>query len=105
MSICNYSCISIAYDIYHFFITQEVDVGEDGPDSADRNVQEWMLICQNNAQFEDAGTSANEDVDWSLAGEAYPDLHEMPSFIDRQRQDHSPQSHSTAADPGNLQGQ
>ena len=82
-----------------------MDDGEDGPNSADRNVQEWMLICQNNAQFEDADVSANEDMDWSLAGEAYTDLHEMPSFIDRQRQDHSPQSHSTAVDPGNLQGQ
>ena len=69
-------------------------VEEDGPDSADRNVQEWMLICQNNAQFEDAGLSATEDVDWSLAGDAYPDLHENLSLIGNVRtirHSHTPQ--------------
>ena len=62
-----------------------------------------MLICQQNAEF-DQSSSDQQDHDWSLAAEAYPDLQEMPSFVAQQRQQYVSPPVSTSADPCRLQG-
>ena len=62
------------------------------------------MICQNQALF--PGTDqTDQDVDWSLAGQAYNDLQEMPSFIAQHRQDYVPDLQgSMTADPELLRG-
>ena len=66
-------------------------------------MQDWMLLCQYNAEFpESAGPE--QDCDWSLAAKAYPDLQDMPSFISQQRQQVVTQPSSNRASPDNLQG-
>ena len=63
-----------------------------------------MLICQHGAEFPDAAV-ADTNVDWSLAGKAYPNLEEMPHFIAQQHQHHEPlPAASSTADPRHLQG-
>lgn len=62
-----------------------------------------MLICQYGAEFPQA-SSDNQDIDWSLAGKAYPDLGEMPSFVAQQRQQHVVQPVTTTANPEKLKG-
>ena len=44
-----------------------------------------MLICQFNADLE-PNTDSQEEVDWSSAAQAYPNLHEMPTYISKQRE-------------------
>ena len=63
-------------------------------------IQDWMLICQYNAEFAQS-TTDEQDCDWSLAADAYPDLLELPSFIAQQRQQYeSSELTSKSADPG-----
>ena len=67
-------------------------------------IQDWMLICQYNAEFAQS-TTDTQDCDWSLAAEAYPDLLELPSFVTQQRQQYESSELTTkSADPGLLQG-
>ena len=66
-------------------------------------IQDWMLICQHNAEFAQSSTD-EQDCDWSLAARAYPDLLEMPSFLAQQRQQFQSEPTSTTADPCRLQG-
>ena len=68
-----------------------------------RAVEEWMLICQRNAQLQPR-TDSQEDVDWTQAAQAYPNLEEMPTFICRQRESAAEHSFTTSADPQHLQG-
>lgn len=56
-----------------------------------RAVEEWMLICQLSANLQPT-TDTQEDLDWTRAAQAYPNLGEMPTFISRQRL--SPHFHS-----------
>ena len=44
-----------------------------------------MLICQQNADFQPS-TDTLDDVDWTQAARAYPNIEEAPSFIIRQQQ-------------------
>ena len=44
-----------------------------------------MLICQFNVDLE-PNTDSQEEVDWSSAAQAYPNLHEMPTYISKQRE-------------------
>ncbi len=68
-----------------------------------RQIDDWMLICQHNAEFLQT-TGEEEECDWSLAAKAYPDMEEMPSFVAQQRQDYAMHSFTTSADPSHLQG-
>ncbi len=68
-----------------------------------RAVEEWMLVCQRNADLE-PNSDSQEDVDWACAAHAYPNLEEMPTFISRQRESASQHSFTTTADPGKLEG-
>ena len=68
-----------------------------------RATEEWMLICQRNSDVEPLTTS-QDDVDWTLAAQAYPNLDEAPSFVSQQRQQVTAHIFTTSADPSNLQG-
>ena len=70
-------------------------------ESDGHRIDDWMLICQNNAEF---GQATGEE-DWSLAARAYPELREMPSYIAQQRQEFVAQSAlTTPAHASHLQG-
>ena len=62
-----------------------------------------MLICQQNANFQPS-TDTLDDVDWTQAAQAYPNIEEAPSFITRQQQTGEEYTFSTSANPLNLQG-
>ena len=69
-------------NFYHNYIrTQEQDQDEK-EESYGHRIDDWMLICQHNAEFGQA-IGEEEDCDWSLAARAYPELREMPSYIVR----------------------
>ena len=83
--------------------TQEQDQDET-EESDGHRIDDWMLICQHNAEFGQA-TGEEEDCDWSLAARAYPELREMPSYIAQQRQEFVAQSAlTTTAHASHLQG-
>ena len=83
--------------------TQEQDQDET-EESDGHRIDDWMLICQHNAEFGQA-TGEEEDCDWSLAARAYPELREMPSYIAQQRQEFVAQSaFTTTAHASHLQG-
>ena len=42
-----------------------------------------MLLCQCNADIQ-PNVYSQQEVDWTSAGQAYPNLEEMPSFICQQ---------------------
>ena len=58
-----------------------------------------MLICQLNADLH-----TQEDIDWTLAAQSYPNLEEAPRFITEQRQAAAQHAFTTTADPCKLQG-
>ena len=60
-----------------------------------RDVEEWMLVCQ-------CTTASEEQVDWTQAGRAYPNLREMPSFISRHRQSAPESTFTTTAEAAGL---
>ena len=62
-----------------------------------------MLICQRNADFQ-PNTETLDDVDWTQAARAYPNIEEPPSFIAQQQQTGEEYTFSTSANPLNLQG-
>ena len=62
-----------------------------------------MLVCQHSADLQ-PNTNSQEDVDWTQAAQAYPNLEEMPTFIPRQRDSAAEHSFTTSADPQHLQG-
>ena len=68
-----------------------------------RPVEEWMLICQRNTDLQ-PNTDSQQDIDWTLASQSYPNLEEAPSFISQQRQVAGEHVFTTSADPQNLQG-
>ena len=68
-----------------------------------RPVEEWMLICQRNADLQ-PNMETQEDMDWTRAAQAYPNLEEMPTFICRQRKSAAEHLFSTSANPHHLQG-
>ena len=76
----------IAQYIYIIIRTQEQDQDET-EESDGHRIDDWMLICQHNAEFGQA-TGEEEDCDWSLAARAYPELRELPSYIAQQRQEY-----------------
>ena len=62
-----------------------------------------MLICQRNTDLQ-PNTDSQQDIDWTLASQSYPNLEEAPSFISQQRQVAGEHVFTTSADPQNLQG-
>ena len=68
-----------------------------------RAVEEWMLICQSNADLQPS-TAFQDDTNWSAGAQAYPNMEEMPTFISQHRDSAGQQSFTTSADPQRLQG-
>ena len=62
-----------------------------------------MLIFQRNTDLQ-PNTDSQQDIDWTLASQSYPNLEEAPSFISQQRQVAGEHVFTTSADPQNLQG-
>ena len=62
-----------------------------------------MLICRQNADLQPS-IDTQEDMDWTLAAQSYPNLEEAPSFISQQRQAAGQHVFTTTANPANLQG-
>ena len=62
-----------------------------------------MLICQRNTDLQ-PNTDSQQDIDWTLASQSYPNVEEAPSFISQQRQAAGEHVFTTSADPQNLQG-
>ena len=62
-----------------------------------------MLICRQNADMQPS-MDTQEDIDWTLAAQSYPNIDEAPSFIAQQRQAAGQHIFTTTADPANLQG-
>lgn len=79
---------------------------ENQPDQSppNRSVDEWMLVCQGNADLQPCNTNSEQNVDWTHAAQVYPNLDEMPSFIARQRQSSAQCVFTTTADPLQLTG-
>ena len=67
-----------------------------------RAVEEWMLICQSNAELE-PNMESQDSADWSVEERAYPNVEELPTFISRQRESTGQHSFTTSADPQHLQ--
>ena len=61
-------------------------------------MEEWMLICQCNADLQ-PNTHPQEDFDWTQGAQAYPNLEEMPTFITWQRESAAEHTFTTFADP------
>ena len=51
--------------------------------------EDWMLLCQGNADFQQPTTSESEGHDWTIAAQSYPNLSEAPSFMSQQQQQFS----------------
>ena len=70
-----------------------------------RQVEEWMILCQQHHQLEAQGAVLSNQIDWTEAARAYPNLAEASTFITRNKE--STQlacSSSMLADPQLLQG-
>ena len=62
-----------------------------------------MLICQTRSELQST-TNIQDDCDWTLAAQSYPDLDEAPSFISQKQQTVRQTAFTTTADPRNLCG-
>ena len=67
-----------------------------------RPTEEWMLICQQNADLQ-PNMDIQDNTDWTLAAHSYANIGEAPSFISQQRQAAGEHVFTTSADPVNLQ--
>lgn len=68
-----------------------------------RAMEEWMLICQRNADLQ-PNTDSQEDFDGTQEAQTYPNLEEMPTFITRQRESAAEHTFPTFVDPQHPQG-
>ena len=62
-----------------------------------------MLVCQCNTDLQ-LSTDSQQDVNWTLAAQSYPNMEEAPSFIAQQRQAAGEHTFTTYANPRNLLG-
>ena len=85
-----------------FSILQEQEGGQTNTPPP-RPTEEWMLICQQNADLQPS-MDTQDGIDWTLAAHSYPTLEEAPSFISQQRQAAGQHVFTTSANPANLQG-
>lgn len=84
-------------------IAMQDDHEEQLRSTPNRAIDEWMLVCQRYSDLQ-PDMSSQQDFDWSLPGQAYSNLEEMPSFMAQQRQSAPQHTFTTTADPQNLQG-
>ena len=68
-----------------------------------RATEEWMLICQRNADLQPEFNSDN-GCKWSESSDSYSNLEELPTFLSRHRQTAAPRTYTTTANPHLLQG-
>ena len=87
-----------------FYILFQAQDDEREDDQHPSTVQDWMLLCHHQPDFEEGIAGISDDVDWSAAGKSYADLQEMPSFIAQQRQHYVHPSYDVTVDPQRLQG-
>ena len=85
-----------------FSILQEQEGGQTNTPPP-RPTEEWMLICQQNADLQPS-MDTQDGIYWTLAAHSYPTLEEAPSFISQQRQAAGQHVFTTSANPANLQG-
>ena len=85
-----------------FSILQEQEGGQTNTPPP-RPTEEWMLICQQNADLQPS-MDTQDGIDWTPAAHSYPTLEEAPSFISQQRQAAGQHVFTTSANPANLQG-
>ena len=62
-----------------------------------------MLVCQRNSDLQ-PNTDSQQEIDWTLASQSYPNVEEAPSFISQQRQAAGEHVFTTSANPQNLRG-
>ena len=51
-----------------------------------RQVEEWMILCQQHHQLEVQGTILSNQIDWTEAARAYPNLAQASTFITRNKE-------------------
>lgn len=54
--------------------------------SCTRQTEEWMLVCQQLQQMDEQPLNVSDSIDWCEAARSYPNLEEMPKFININRQ-------------------
>lgn len=84
----------------HVKLFQEQEDGQIATASL-QHTEKWMLICHQHADLEPS-MDTQENIDWSLAAQSYPNLEEAPSFISQQRQAAGQHTFTTSADSHNL---
>ena len=84
------------------FILQEQEASQTNTPPP-RATEEWMLICQRNADLQPS-MDTQDGIDWTLAAHSYPTLEEAPSFISQQKQAAGQHVFTTSANSANLQG-
>ena len=94
------SMLPIIHIHYYFHVQEDHECISS---MSNRPVEEWMLVCQRNADLQPDMTS-QQDFDWTLPAQAYPNLEQMPSFIAQQRQSAPQHTFTTTADPHHLTG-
>ena len=90
------------YDVTHLSLLQEQEGGQINTPPP-QPTEEWMLICQQNADLQPS-MDTQDGIDWTLAAHSYPTLEEAPSFISQQKQAAGQHMFTTSANPANLQG-
>ena len=83
------------------FLPQEQEQLHVHPEPRATEVEEWMMVCQRNADYQADSNTQQSEFDWT---HAYPNLHEMPSFISRQLESTTASAFTTSANPLRLQG-
>ena len=62
-----------------------------------------MLICHHNSSIQ-PNTDSQQEIDWTLSSQSYPNVEEAASFVSQQRQAAAEHVFTTSANPQNLCG-
>ena len=100
MTICN--TLLHAHVLFYSPLLQEQNNGQHTT-PLPQPVKEWMLVFQCNADLQ-SGTDSQQDVNWTIAAQSYPNLEEALSFISRQCQAAGEHVFITSASPNSLEG-
>ena len=93
----NYLCMSILIIfVCQFFCLQECIAHDQH-----REMEEWMVICQRNADHHTI-VDCDGDHDWSTSNTVYTNIDDLPTFITRHRQATQQHRFTTTADPSKL---
>ena len=71
--------------------------------SPSRATKEWLLICHQNVEMQPS-MDTQEDIDWAVSTQSYPNIDGAPFFISQQRQAAGQHVFTTTANSTNLQG-